>query len=249
VSRAAGLLEICVDDPASLRAAIDGGADRIELCSALSVGGLTPSAAFAATAAATGVPIHAMIRPRAGDFVYDHPERATMLQDIARLRDLGVAGVVIGAAAPNGELDERTLAQFREAAAGLAIVLHRVVDLTPDPIAAARIVRDLGYDAILTSGGAPTAFEGRETIARMVDAMAGALTIIACSGVTPETIAAIVRDGRVSEVHASASVAHDWRDGRIERYGFAAGPRRLTDAGRVADLRRALSKCLSKGRP
>lgn len=235
------LLEICIDDPAGLCAAIAGGADRIELCSALALGGLTPSAAMVTAAVESGVPIHAMVRPRAGDFHYDEDEIALVLEDIRRLRDLGVAGVVVGAASAGGAVDERALARFRDAAHDLAIVLHRVIDLTPDPVAAACAAAALGYDYVLTSGGAPTALEGRSTIQRMIAKAADTLTIIAASGVTPEVASVLVRESGVTQIHASASAAHDWSDPRIAQYGFATGPRRVTEQARVAALKQAIS--------
>ena len=235
------LLEICIDDPAGLRAAVAGGADRIELCSALALGGLTPSAAMTAAAVETGVPIHVMIRPRAGDFDYDEDEIALILDDIRRLRGLGIAGVVVGAADASGNLDEDALAQFRDAANGIATVLHRVIDLTPDPVAAARTAASLGYDYVLTSGGALHAFDGRSTIERMVAETAGDLTIIAGSGVTPQIASLLVRENGVTQIHASASEWLDWPDPRIRQYGFATGPRRITDKERVAALKKAIS--------
>lgn len=235
------LLEICIDDPAGLRAAVAGGADRIELCSALALGGLTPSPAMIAAAVQTGVPIHVMVRPRAGDFAYDDDEIALILDDIGRIRDLGVAGVVVGAASAAGDLDERALARFRDAAEGLAIVLHRAVDLTPDPVAAACAAAALGYDYVLTSGGALHAFDGRSTIQRMIAETPDTLTIIAGSGVTPEIASVLVRENGVTQIHASASAAHDWPDPRIAQYGFAGGARRVTGRARVQALRQAIS--------
>lgn len=148
------VLEICVDDPLSLAAAVAGGADRIELCSALAMGGLTPSPAFVAQAVKTGLPVHAMVRPRAGDFRYDADEIALMSDEIVRLREMGVAGVVVGAADDERRLNERALARFRDAANGIVLVLHRVIDLAPDPCSAVCLAATLGFDFVLTSGGA-----------------------------------------------------------------------------------------------
>ena len=235
-------LEICIDDLAGLNAAIAGGADRIELCAALELGGLTPSASMIAAAAHAPVPVHAMVRPRSGDFSYDEAEIDLVVEDIRRLRDLGVSGVVVGAANPDGELNEHALARFREAADGLSIVLHRVVDLAPDPVAGARIAAKQGYDFILTSGGSRSAFEGRATIARMVAETSGSLTIIAGGGLTPANVALVVNDARVMQIHASASGKLDWRDPRTEEFGFANGPRRVTAEARVGALKKALSE-------
>ena len=235
------ILEICVDDLRGLKAAIEGGADRLELCSALALGGLTPSSAMIAAAVETGVPVHAMIRPRGGDFNYDEEEISLMTRVIDRIAALGVSGVVVGAAIRGNMLDELALGALRDAARGISIVLHRVIDLAPDPVCAARIAAKLGYDFILTSGGTLSAFDGRHTISRMVAETSGKLTIIAGSGITPENAAAVVEEGKVTEIHASATGAQPWPEGRVEEFGFANGPRRVTDPLRVAALRQAIS--------
>jgi copper homeostasis protein len=240
-TRTSCVLEICVDDPVGLRCAVAGGADRIELCSALPLGGLTPSAALVRVAVESGVPVHAMVRTRTGDFNYSEDEIALMADEVRHLRDMGVAGVVVGAADADGRLDERALALLREAAAGVAIVLHRVVDLAADPRQAVRLAVQLGYDYVLTSGGALQALDGRERIRQMVEEAAGGLTIIAGAGITPDNAALIIRDTGVKQIHASASDTLDWQDPKIERFGFAAGPRRLTSEAKVAELKTAIA--------
>ena len=235
------ILEICVDDLPNLEAAIEGGADRIELCSALALGGLTPSRAMIEAAVERCLPVHAMVRPRGGDFNYDVEEISLMTRDIERCVELGVSGVVVGAAKRDATIDELALARFRDAARGISIALHRVIDLAPDPVAAARIAAKLGYDFILTSGGKLNAFDGRQMISRMVAETSGELSIIAGSGITPENAAAVVEDGNVTEIHASATGAQSWPDRRIEEFGFANGPRRVTDPSRVAALKQAIS--------
>lgn len=230
-------LEICVDDPVSLDAAVAGGADRIELCMALELGGLTPSAAILAHAVGSGLPIHAMIRPRAGGFVLDEREVALMIDEIDRMIAGGAAGVVIGALKPDGALDRDTLARFRDAARDAAIVLHRAIDLTPDPVAAVRQVRALGFDAVLSSGGAPTAPEGTTVLARMVDAAGDALSVIAGAGITPDNVAALITQTGVPAVHGSASVSGEPYDPAVTRLGFGTGPRRRTDEEMVRRLR------------
>jgi copper homeostasis protein len=154
------ILEICVDSLDGVAAAVAGGADRIELCAALELGGLTPSAALLAQAVATGLPVHAMIRPRAGGFVVEPAELTLMLDDIRRAAALGAVGVVVGALLPDDRLDEAALARMREVAQDLVVVLHRAIDLTPDPIAATGRALALGYDKVLSSGGARTANGG-----------------------------------------------------------------------------------------
>ena len=113
------LLEVCVDDAAGIAAAVEGGADRIELCAALGVGGLTPSAGLIALAADVALPVMAMIRPRAGDFVWAEDEVRAMLAEIEAVRGAGLAGLVIGASLPDGRLDARVLSRLVEAAQGV----------------------------------------------------------------------------------------------------------------------------------
>jgi copper homeostasis protein len=233
------LLEICVDDLAGVRAAAEGGADRIELCSALALGGLSPSPAFAAVAVESGLVIHAMVRPRAGDFVYLPDELELMIAEIRAFAAAGVAGVVVGATLEDGSPDRDSLARLRDAAAGLDIVLHRAIDLAPDPCAAVELAVSLGFDHVLSSGGARTALEGAATLSKMVEAAAGRINIMAGSGVTGHNVADLIRATGVQAVHASASDQRSWPDPRVASFGFGPPLRSFTDASRVAALRAA----------
>ena len=236
------ILEICVDDAAGVDAAVAGGADRIELCSALELGGLTPSAGLLEHALRAGHPIHMMVRPRAGGFVYGEGDVALMVEEIGRAIARGAAGVVVGALLPDGGLDRDALARFRDAARDATIVLHRAIDLVPDPVAAVREAAALGYDKILSSGGAPTAIDGMATLAAMVAAAGERLSIIAGSGVTPENVTRIIAGTGVREVHGSASRPGPEPDAATLRFGFATGPRRMTDQLIVGRLRVALGE-------
>jgi len=235
------ILEICVDDAAGVDAAVAGGADRIELCSALELGGLTPSAALLDHALRTGCPVHMMIRPRAGGFVYGEDDVALMVEEIGRAGARGVDGVVVGALRPDGELDREALGRFRDAARDVAIVLHRAIDLVPDPVAAVGHAIALGYDKSLSSGGAPTAIEGMTTLAAMVAAAGERLSVIAGSGVTPDNVERIIAGTGVREVHGSASRPGPEPGAATLRLGFATGPRRATDRVIVQRLRTALT--------
>jgi copper homeostasis protein len=234
------ILEICVDDAAGVDAAVAGGADRIELCSALELGGLTPSAALLDHALRTGCPIHMMIRPRAGGFLYDEDDVALMIEEIGGAVAQGAAGVVIGALRSDGGLDLAALGRFRDAARDATIVLHRAIDLVPDPVAAVSEAIALGYDKILSSGGAPTAVEGMTTLAAMVASAGERLSIIAGAGVRPDNVARIIAGTGVREVHGSASRPGAEPDAATLRLGFATGPRRATDLAIVERLRAAI---------
>lgn len=235
------ILEICVDDSTGLREAIAGGADRIELCSALELGGLTPSAALLDQALRSGCQTHMMIRPRAGGFVLTEGDADLMVDEIRLAVARGVAGVVVGALRPDGTLDRETLARFRDAAQGAAIVLHRAIDLVPDPVAAVREAVALGYDKILSSGGAPTAIQGGATLAEMVAAAGDRLSIIAGSGVNTANVAQLIAETGVHEVHGSASTHGPAPDAATLRLGFATGTRRATDRTIVAQLKAAIA--------
>lgn len=236
------ILEICVDDAAGVDAAAAGGADRIELCSALELGGLTPSIALLDHALRAGCPVHMMVRPRAGGFVYGEDDLTLMVEEIGGAVARGAAGVVVGALRPDGGLDRGALGRFRDAARDATIVLHRAIDLAPDPVAAVGEAIVLGYDKILSSGGASSAVEGMATLAAMVAAAGERLSIIAGAGVRPDNVARIIAGTGVREVHGSASSPGPDPDAATLRLGFATGPRRATDQAIVQRLRAAISE-------
>ncbi|MGN6270620.1 MAG: copper homeostasis protein CutC [Sphingomonas sp.] len=236
------LLEICVSDVASIAEATAGGADRLELCSALELGGLTPSAALIDHAVRTGLPVHVLVRPRAGDFVLDDGEAALIVADIRAALARGAAGVVVGALRPDGRLDRDAMARFRDAARDATIVLHRAIDLTPDRVAAIEEACALGYDKVLSSGGAASAAEGAATLARMVAAARGRLSVIAGAGVRPDNLAALIAATGVREVHGSAALPGAVPGDKAMRLGFATGPRRTTGRAIVAAMRAILDQ-------
>jgi copper homeostasis protein len=240
------LLEVCVDDPEGLLAARAGGADRVELCSALVLGGLTPSPALVSAAAREGIAALSMIRPRAGDFVWTPAEVAAMEAEIAHLRAAGARGVVIGASHADGRLDGGVLARLLRAADGMDVTLHRAVDLAPDPDEAVALAVELGIPRILTSGGAVRAVEGLDRLGRMMRAAAGRLTIMPGGGVAPETLPAL-SGLPLAEVHASCSEALPPPDGKVAAFGFQPPGVRRTDAARVAALRAALDALAQAG--
>jgi copper homeostasis protein len=163
-----GVLEICTDRLDDIPLAMSSGADRIELCSALSLGGLTPSAGAMRLAAAAGVPIVALIRPREGDFVFSTVEASAMRDDITSARAAGMSGVAIGALTRDGRLDTGLLTDLVAAAAPLPVTLHRAFDLTPDPYEALEKAIELGVARVLTSGQKPAAPQGAALIAALI---------------------------------------------------------------------------------
>jgi len=235
----AAILEICVDSVSGLQAALAGGADRIELCSALELGGLTPSPGLMACAAEQPLPCHAMIRPRAGDFAYGEPEIAPMERDIDHVAAAGLAGVVFGAAR-DGALDETVLGRLltRAAAHGLPATLHRAIDTVRDPVAAIDTAIALGFDRVLSSGGARTAIDGLETLRAMRLRAGDAITVMAGSGIDARNVGRLLAIG-IDEIHASCSEPHITGDTALARLGFAA-PIALTHSDRVRALHDAI---------
>lgn len=198
------LLEVCVDTIEGAQAAICAGAGRLELCAALSEGGLTPSVGLMQAAASLSVPCYAMIRPRAGLFQFTRDEERIMLADINAAKNAGLDGVVLGAQENDGQLDVAMLERLSLAAGSLGRTLHRVIDVVPDQLQAVDIAIDLGFERVLTSGGSATAVEGLPVIREMYRRAAGRISVMPGSGVNADNIAQLLAVG-VSEVHASCA--------------------------------------------
>lgn len=199
-------LEIAVTSPVGAMVARDGGADRVELCVGLELGGLTPSQALVETTHETGIPAHALVRCRPGGFVHDRDEVMLMEREVRTVLRSGAAGVVVGALRPDRTLDADALRRFVDAARSVSataeITLHRAIDHAADPVAAVATLQALGFTRVLTSGGAPTAAAGARTIARMVEA-SGSVQVMAGAGVIPADVPLLVATG-ASAVHLSA---------------------------------------------
>ena len=203
-------LEVCVDSVASAISACQGGAHRLELCSGLTDGGLTPSAGLIKRVCeSVMMPVMVLIRPRPGDFLYDDDELEVMREDILTAKRCGASGVVLGMLASDGSVDEVALAGLMAAAQPggdpeLEVTFHRAIDLARDPVEAARTVASLGVERILTSGAAQTALEGAATIRQMVEATATTKTVVMAGGGVDEGNAAeLVAKTGVQEVHGS----------------------------------------------
>lgn len=163
------VLEICVDSLASARAAIAGGADRLELCSALLAGGLTPyEALLRQIRAESDIPIRCLMRPRPGDFLYTPEERELMRRQILQLKNAGANGFVIGCLTPQGDLDVDAMKPLMEACCGCGVTLHRCIDVSRDPLKTCRQAGKLGIDTVLTSGAAASCAQGQDMIARLI---------------------------------------------------------------------------------
>lgn len=233
------LLEICVGDATGLETAVEAGADRIELCAALDQGGLTPSAGFIELAAKAPVPVHVLIRPRAGGFVYSRSELEAMQGDIAFCRKAGIAGVVIGALDDCHDLDETALAMLSAAAEGMDITLHRAFDLTRDPFSALQTAIALGLPRILTSGQKPRAREGRDLIAALAREADGRIALMPGSGVNAENAHFFLEIPGIDELHASCATRCQGEALKLQ--GFESSAPRRTDAGAIRAMKAAMA--------
>ncbi|PCN47723.1 copper homeostasis protein CutC [Curtobacterium sp. 'Ferrero'] len=237
-------LEIAVTSPSGAVVARDAGADRVELCVGLELGGLTPSQALVETVHETGIPAHALVRCRPGGFVHTDDEVALMEREVRSVLRSGAAGVVVGALRPDHTLDEDALRRFVDAARSVSAVaevtLHRAVDHAADPVAAAGTLASLGFTRVLTSGAAPSARAGVDVIRRMVEA-AGPVQVMAGAGVRPADVPTLVGAG-VAAVHLSAKRrSEETAHGGVPMGGSDdGGAHFVTDAAVVAAARRAI---------
>jgi copper homeostasis protein len=201
-------LEICVDSVESAVAAEIGGAQRVELCSALSEGGLTPSMGLIrAVRAQINIGIYAMIRPRGGDFYYSGEEFSIMRDDIVYAAAAGVDGIVLGLTTPDGDIDvDRTrslIEQARSVNRSIEVTFHRAIDMTRDLDKSLEDVIRTGAHRILTSGGAPSALAGSERTAALVHAAGNRIRIMVCGRVRAANIKQIAQTSGAKEFHAS----------------------------------------------
>jgi copper homeostasis protein len=197
------LVEAAVETLDSAVAAERAGADRIELCNNLRVGGTTPGAELiAAVAERTRLPVFVLIRPRAGDFVYSDDEFDQMIRDTELSGRLGIAGIVTGALTPGSRVDVERTRTLAEAAAGLPVTFHRAIDSVVDLPAALEEAIEAGASRVLTSGGAATAVEGVDLIAELVGQARERITVIAGGGIREHNVRDVIARTGVREVHA-----------------------------------------------
>lgn len=198
-------LEVCAGSLQSVRAAAQGGAQRVELCAALGEGGITPSVGFIREARKLeNLMLHVLIRPRGGDFLYDADEVVCMEQDIRMAGSCGADGVVIGALTADGRIDKEVCRRLVAAAGEMNVTFHRAFDLCRDPFEALDDVLSLGCNRILTSGQAVTAESGIPLLRELVNRSSGCLTILPGSGVTAVNARRILEETGAVELHASA---------------------------------------------
>jgi len=248
------LLEIALDDVAGARIAELAGADRVELCSGLDSGGVTPSIGMALAAASAlqhtemqssqlrGTELALLIRPRAGDFVYTPDEAAVMVADVRALRqEIPSASFVVGALTAEGDIDVPVIERLLDAAGEADVAFHRAVDSTRDLGASVDLLAQLGLRRVLTSGARRTAVDGIPALRALVESVGDAITIVAGGGVRPDSVQRIVAETGVREVHLRAArqraSASGWRNPEQD-YGVDLLE---TDGELIAQMRALLS--------
>ncbi len=198
------LLEVCIASVDDAIAAMAGGADRLELNSALSLGGLTPSpGSFAEVRRMAKVPLIAMVRPRPGGFCYSANEFNVMLRDAEWLLDAGADGLAFGVLTAAGRVNVARCRRLRELCGSRVAVFHRAFDVSPEPMAAIDVLIDLGFRRVMTSGQEATAYNGSPLIARLIQHAAGRIEVLPAGGINRFTVEDIVARTGCDQVHAS----------------------------------------------
>ena len=199
------LIEAAIDSLEGAERAVQEGAQRLEVCADLYVGGLTPSAALLTACRALGVPCIAMARPRAGDFVYDHADLAHLLASVKAMFDAGADGVVFGVLTSDRTINADAVRDLVAVCGNRESVLHRAFDQTRDAMAALDTLIACGVTRVLTSGHAATAIDGAATLANLVTRSADRVQILPGGGVRATNVAALIERTGVTQVHARAT--------------------------------------------
>jgi copper homeostasis protein len=233
------LCEICVESLNGALAAQEAGAHRIELCSNLSDGGLTPSAGLIKQVRKNvHLPIHVMIRPRRGDFCYTPTEIDTMISDITYAKEQGANGIVFGLLNPNGTIDQTNTQRLIQIAHPLAITCHRAFDLTRDPFETLKTLTHLGIHRILTSGGAPSVMQGMNTIQKLIEHAQDQIIIMPGGGITEQNAKTIIQKTNAKEIHFSGRTQiESTMQHRNERLAFSS-PTQSEYTHHITDLNR-----------
>jgi copper homeostasis protein len=230
------LLEVATPSPEGALIAQQNGANRIELNTALELGGLTPShALLQQTLAAVNLPVIVMLRPRAGGFIYSASEFTTLQRDADHALAQGAAGVAFGLLTEGRRIDLDRTRQLVRQAAPAQTVFHRAFDLLPNPVDALEQLIDLGLTRILTSGGHPTAPEGAAVIAQILQHANSRIEILPAAGIRPENAVELLRQTRCNQLHGTFST-------KLTQHAHPVGPGEfpVTDAQQIRDIRALL---------
>lgn len=206
------LLECCVDSVESAVAAAKGGADRLELCSALIIGGISPSPAlFEQVRKSCALPIRVLLRPRFGDFLYTDHEFQIIKREVEIYREAGADGIVIGCLTPNGNLNMKQMSELIKTAGKMQVTLHRAFDVCADPLLTYKQASELGIDTILTSGQEKDCLTGMPLLNKLcaLQNRTGGPHIMAGAGVTPDVIRQFLANTEITHYHLSAKIIAD----------------------------------------
>lgn len=243
------LIEVCVDSVASAVAAQRGGAQRVEVCSDLLEGGITPSLGLLERVrSSVSIPVHAIIRPRGGDFCYSGEEFEIMRRDIAIAKAAGADGVVLGVLDVAGRVDIPRTRSLIEVARPMSVTFHRAFDVSADLRQSLEDVCSTGADRLLTSGGEPDSLQGIETISELVKASAGRIQIMAGGGITAKNVLQILQNTGISEIHVGlATPVQNAKPNRPPRVFLGKGqswehPRTEVREDSVRELKRVIAR-------
>lgn len=204
------ILEICVDSVESAIAAQRGGADRIELCSALLVGGLSPdSALYHNVRRHTDLPVRVLLRPRAGDFCYTGYEFDILCDEVRLFRELEADAVVIGCLTPDGQIDMERMEKLCDLAGGMDITFHRAFDMVRNADEALEQIKRLGISTVLTSGLSADVEKGKDTIHSLIESAGDKVMIMPGAGVTEKNIGRLAEELPTGAFHMSAKTLID----------------------------------------
>lgn len=250
------VIEICVDSIQSAKNAFNAGANRIELCSSIVDGGITPSLGLVkAVIKAVDIPVFVMIRPRPGDFVYSKYDTNIIFEEIEIMKNAGAAGIVVGVMKTDGSVDDLFLSGIVDAANPMEVTFHRAIDISIDIFRALQDLDNVGVKRVLTSGGCSTAVEGREQIREMVQKIKRQkldIVVVAAAGIHEQNAVELVQYTGVTEVHASLQTVAESLSKYVPKKPLVFGKEKLynpdtelnfyqANYGRITSMRRVLN--------
>lgn len=239
----AKLLEVCVDNFESAMAALAGGANRLELCVALTEGGLTPTPGLLTQIQASNpkkIPVFCMIRCRGGNFVYSHEEMEVMKEDVRILRKAGADGFVFGALQENGDVDMKKSREILRMCHPLPVTFHRAFDFCRRPTIEIEVIIDLGFTRVLTSGKQKTAQLGVKLIKQLIEQVENRIIVVPGGGINKDNLKFVIENTGALEYHGSFRRIKEQaseKEGDDEvKLGDADGPVHVCDANLVAEI-------------
>ena len=243
------LLECATDSVESALAAAKGGADRLELCANLIIGGTTPTLALYDEVRSHGdIPLFILIRPRFGDFLYTDYEANVICREIEMFQKAGAEGVVIGSLNKDGSLNAEHMKRFIDSAKDMSVTLHRAFDMCADPFETLKQAKELGVNTILTSGQAPSSLEGIDLYEKLIEKANGEISILAGGGIKASTIEKLLKQTSLTAFHMSGKIVvesgMEFRNPAVSMGlpGISEYNIWLTDENNVREARRVLDE-------